>query len=26
VFLDRSFDALHRRYENFLHGTLNWVP
>src|SRR5258705_13806480 len=26
VFLDRSFNALHRRYENFLHGTLNWVP
>src|SRR4029077_20063302 len=24
--LDRSFNALHRRYENFLHGTLNWVP
>src|SRR5947207_10671877 len=26
VFLDRNFNALHRRYENFLHGTLNWVP
>ncbi len=25
VLLDRSFDALHRRYENLLHGTLNWV-
>src|SRR5713226_6070124 len=24
--LDRSFDALHRRYEHLLHGTLNWVP
>src|SRR6266481_5908477 len=24
--LDRTFNALHRRYENFLHGTLNWVP
>jgi len=24
--LDRSFDALHRRYERLLHGTLNWVP
>src|SRR5262249_4560038 len=24
--LDRTFEALHRRYENFLHGTLNWVP
>jgi len=26
VFLDRSFNALHRRYENFLHATLSWVP
>src|SRR6266516_1248644 len=26
LFLDRSFDALHRRYERLLHGTLNWVP
>jgi multidrug efflux pump len=26
VLLDRSFNALHRRYENLLHGTLNWVP
>ncbi|HKW36291.1 MAG TPA: efflux RND transporter permease subunit [Burkholderiales bacterium] len=26
LFLDRTFDALHRRYERFLHGTLNWVP
>src|SRR5882672_6574400 len=26
VLLDRAFDALHRRYGNFLHGTLNWVP
>ncbi len=26
VLLDRSFDALHRRYERLLHGTLNWVP
>src|SRR5207247_10471215 len=26
LFLDRSFDALHRRYEHLLHGTLNWVP
>jgi multidrug efflux pump len=26
LLLDRTFDALHRRYERFLHGTLNWVP
>ncbi len=26
VLLDRAFDALHRRYERLLHGTLNWVP
>ena len=26
LFLDRTFDALHRRYERLLHGTLNWVP
>jgi multidrug efflux pump len=26
LLLDRTFDALHRRYENLLHGTLNWVP
>jgi multidrug efflux pump len=26
VLLDRGFDALHRRYEHLLHGTLNWVP
>jgi multidrug efflux pump len=26
LLLDRSFDALHRRYERLLHGTLNWVP
>ena len=26
AFLDRNFNALHRRYENLLHGTLNWVP
>jgi multidrug efflux pump len=26
LFLDKSFDALHRRYEHLLHGTLNWVP
>src|SRR6266481_5291112 len=26
LLLDRTFNALHRRYENFLHGTLNWVP
>jgi len=26
VLLDRNFDALHRRYEHLLHGTLNWVP
>ena len=26
LFLDKTFDALHRRYETFLHGTLNWVP
>jgi multidrug efflux pump len=26
LLLDRTFDALHRRYEGFLHSTLNWVP
>ncbi|MGB5081542.1 MAG: efflux RND transporter permease subunit [Burkholderiales bacterium] len=26
LLLDRTFDALHRRYERLLHGTLNWVP
>src|SRR3989441_238397 len=26
LLLDRSFGALHRRYEHLLHGTLNWVP
>jgi len=26
LFLDRTFDSLHRRYERTLHGTLNWVP
>src|SRR6266568_3360988 len=26
LLLDRSFDALHRRYEGLLHGTLDWVP
>src|SRR5207302_264770 len=26
VLLNRGFDALHRRYERLLHGTLNWVP
>ena len=26
LFLDKTFDALHRRYEHLLHGTLNWVP
>jgi multidrug efflux pump len=26
VLLDRTFGALHRRYESFLHSTLNWVP
>jgi len=26
LLLDRSFDALHRRYEHLLHNTLNWVP
>jgi multidrug efflux pump len=26
VLLDRGFNALHRRYENLLRGTLNWVP
>jgi multidrug efflux pump len=26
LFLDRTFESLHRRYENLLHGTLNWVP
>jgi multidrug efflux pump len=26
LFLDKTFDALHRRYERLLHGTLNWVP
>ena len=25
LLLDRSFNALHRRYEHLLHGTLNWV-
>jgi multidrug efflux pump len=24
--LDRAFDALHRRYERLLHGTLNYLP
>ena len=26
LLLDHAFDALHRRYERLLHGTLNWVP
>ncbi len=26
LFLDRSFDRLHRRYERALHGSLNHVP
>jgi multidrug efflux pump len=26
LLLDSAFDALHRRYERLLHGTLNWVP
>jgi multidrug efflux pump len=26
LLLDHTFDALHRRYERLLHGTLNWVP
>lgn len=26
LLLDRTFDALHRRYERLLHGTLDWVP
>jgi len=26
LLLDRTFDALHRRYERLLHATLNWVP
>jgi multidrug efflux pump len=26
LFLDKTFDRLHRRYERLLHGTLNWVP
>src|SRR6266849_3777391 len=26
LLLDRTFEALHRRYERLLHGTLNWVP
>ncbi|HUY03932.1 MAG TPA: efflux RND transporter permease subunit [Rhodocyclaceae bacterium] len=26
VFLDRRFDALHRRYQRLLHGTLDTVP
>src|SRR6266571_771395 len=26
LLLDRSFNALHRRYEGLLHGTLDWVP
>ncbi len=26
LFLDRSFDRLHRRYERTLHGSLNHVP
>jgi multidrug efflux pump len=26
LFLDRTFDSLHRRYEGFLHRTLNYVP
>jgi multidrug efflux pump len=26
LFLDRMFDALHRRYEHLLDRTLNWVP
>src|SRR6266702_2988009 len=26
LLLDHSFDALHRRYEGLLHGTLDWVP
>jgi len=26
LLLDQAFDALHRRYEQLLHGTLNWVP
>ncbi len=26
LFLDRSFDRLHKRYERTLHGTLNFLP
>jgi multidrug efflux pump len=26
IWLDRAFDALHRRYESLLHRTLNYVP
>ena len=26
LLLDHAFDALHRRYERLLHGTLDWVP
>ncbi len=25
-FIDRGFSAIHRRYERWLHGSLNYLP